>query len=57
MGKEGQVVPEMNDEWIQTISKRYIELYEKVIGAKFIPETWTDVQTFNAIEDALTSLL
>lgn len=57
MGKEGQVVPEMSDEWIQTISNRYIELYEKVIGEKFIPETWTDVQTFNTIEDSLTALL
>jgi phosphoribosylaminoimidazole-succinocarboxamide synthase len=38
MGKEGQSVPEMTDEWIETISKRYIELYEKVIGAPFIPE-------------------
>lgn len=37
MGKEGQSVPEMTDEWIETISKRYIELYEKVIGEKFIP--------------------
>ncbi|CAN5723580.1 phosphoribosylaminoimidazolesuccinocarboxamide synthase [soil metagenome] len=57
MGKEGQFVPEMSDEWIRTISNRYIELYEKVIGEKFIPETWTDVQTFNTIEDSLTALL
>ncbi len=39
MGKEGQMVPEMSEEWIGTISNRYIELYEKVIGATFIPET------------------
>src|SRR4029079_1374445 len=32
MGKEGQTVPPMSDDWINTISKRYIELYEKVIG-------------------------
>jgi len=38
MGKEGQEVPEMTDEWIQTISDRYIELYEKVIGMAFHPE-------------------
>src|SRR6201985_1189610 len=30
MGKEGQVVPEMNEEWVTVISKRYIELYEQV---------------------------
>ncbi len=35
MGKEGQSVPEMSDAWIQTISDRYIELYEKVTGRKF----------------------
>lgn len=34
MGKEGQTVPEMSETWIDTISKRYIELYEKVIGEK-----------------------
>ena len=38
MGKEGQTVPVMTDDWIDTISKRYIDLYEKVIGKKFIPE-------------------
>ena len=37
MGKEGQVIPEMTDEWLNTISKRYIELYEKVIGEAFEP--------------------
>jgi phosphoribosylaminoimidazole-succinocarboxamide synthase len=42
MGKDGQTVPEMSDEWVDTISKRYIELYEKVIGAAFIPEALSD---------------
>jgi len=37
MGKEGQTVPEMSYDWVATISKRYIDLYEKVIGEKFIP--------------------
>src|SRR5689334_13783096 len=37
MGKEGQTVPTMTDEWVNTISKRYIELYEQVIGEKFKP--------------------
>ena len=35
-GKEGQRVPEMTDEKVLSISERYIELYEKVIGEKFI---------------------
>src|ERR1700730_14989748 len=38
MGKEGQVVPAMSDEWIATIRDRYIELYEKLVGEKFKPE-------------------
>ncbi len=35
-GKEGQSVPEMSDAWINEISERYIELYEKVTGDTFI---------------------
>lgn len=34
-GKEGQEVPEMSEEWVNTISERYIELYEHIIGEKF----------------------
>lgn len=35
MGKEGQSIPEMTEEWIEQISARYIELYENVTGKKF----------------------
>lgn len=35
-GKEGQTIPEMSDAWVKEISDRYIELYEKVTGEKFI---------------------
>lgn len=34
-GKEGQTVPEMSDEWVETITGRYIELYELLLGRKF----------------------
>lgn len=47
MGKEGQTVPEMSAAWIDTISNRYIELYEKVIGEKFIPSNLSDVEIFD----------
>lgn len=53
MGKEGQTVPPMNEEWISTISNRYIELYEKIIGEKFIPQDTSDEQTFERINLAL----
>jgi phosphoribosylaminoimidazole-succinocarboxamide synthase len=53
MGKEGQTVPEMKDEWIQTISNRYIELYERLIGEKFVPEKLSDEETEERIISAL----
>ena len=49
MGKEGQTVPEMSDEWVNTISQRYIELYEKVIGEKFAPQKLSDQETSERI--------
>ena len=57
MGKEGQVVPEMSDDWITTISNRYIELYEKVIGEKFVPEPMSDEKTNELINEGLTAVL
>jgi len=56
MGKEGQTVPEMSEEWIDTISKRYIELYEKVIGEKFAPVDLSEKETQERIISALQSL-
>lgn len=53
MGKEGQTVPEMTDEWVNTISGRYIELYEKLTGRAFEPATLSDVETFNRTVAAL----
>ena len=35
-GLEGQNVPEMSDDYIETVSERYIELYENITGEKFI---------------------
>ncbi|MFM2229799.1 MAG: hypothetical protein RL607_1057 [Bacteroidota bacterium] len=34
-GKEGQVIPEMSEEYVNSVSERYIELYENIIGEKF----------------------
>lgn len=49
MGKEGQTVPHMSDEWIDTISKRYIELYETIIGEAFTPQALSDDDTYKAV--------
>jgi phosphoribosylaminoimidazole-succinocarboxamide synthase len=56
MGKSGQQVPAMSDEWIQTISNRYIELYEKVIGEPFIPLQLPDEETQARIMESLKKL-
>ena len=35
-GKDGQTIPEMSEEWVNEISNRYIELYEKITGEAFL---------------------
>jgi phosphoribosylaminoimidazole-succinocarboxamide synthase len=56
MGKEGQTVPEMSDAWIQTISNRYIELYEKIIGEIFVPVELSDEETEKLVVGELEKL-
>ncbi len=56
MGKEGQTVPDMPDEWVNTISQRYIELYEKVIGKPFQPEPLSNEGTYQRIISVLQRL-
>ncbi|MFD1143412.1 phosphoribosylaminoimidazolesuccinocarboxamide synthase [Larkinella insperata] len=48
-GKEGQTVPEMEDAWIEQISSRYIELYEKVTGKSFVRSETDNI--YNRIEE------
>ncbi len=57
MGKDGQQVPEMSDEWIAVIRDCYIELYEKLIGEKFVPQELSEEETKVRIEKALSSEL
>lgn len=44
-GLEGQKVPVMSDEYITTVSDRYIELYENITGEKFVKADITDIQS------------
>jgi len=44
-GKEGQVMPEMPDDFVQLVSDRYIELYEKITGKTFEKADETDVKS------------
>jgi phosphoribosylaminoimidazole-succinocarboxamide synthase len=55
MGKEGQTMPEMKDDWVETISKRYIELYEKVIGEPFRPQPLSDEETYQRVLYSLST--
>ncbi|MEG1643341.1 MAG: phosphoribosylaminoimidazolesuccinocarboxamide synthase [Bacteroidales bacterium] len=43
MGKDGQSVPEMTDEYVKSVSDRYIELYEHITGDKFIRSSSGDI--------------
>ena len=56
MGKQGQTIPEMSDEWVETISARYIELYNKVTGETFIPLRLSDEATYQKILLALETI-
>jgi phosphoribosylaminoimidazole-succinocarboxamide synthase len=58
MGKEGQTVPEMSEEWINEISGRYIELYEGITGEKFIRSETGDIllRIRKNIQDFLTAI-
>ncbi|MCF8363590.1 MAG: phosphoribosylaminoimidazolesuccinocarboxamide synthase [Prolixibacteraceae bacterium] len=44
-GQEGQEVPEMTEEFINSVSERYIELFEKITGDKFVKADIVDVAT------------
>ena len=43
MGKEGQKVPEMTEAYVNSVSDRYIELYEHIVGEKFVKATDSDI--------------
>ena len=55
MGKAGQKVPEMTPEFCESVSNRYIELYEHITGRKFIKVPETDL--VSRIEDNVLSCL
>lgn len=44
-GRAGERVPEMTDEIVRGISERYIELYERITGEKFVPASSADALT------------
>lgn len=54
-GKEGQHIPNMTDDYIESVSERYIELYENIIGEKFVKADISDIQ--NRIEHNVLQFL
>ena len=44
-GKKGQILPEMSDEYIESVSERYIELYEKITGEAFVKSDISNIET------------
>ena len=55
-GQPGQQVPEMTDEIVESISDRYIELYENITGSKFEKATYTE-NVYERIETNVKNLL
>jgi phosphoribosylaminoimidazole-succinocarboxamide synthase len=43
MGQEGQAVPDMTDDYVKSVSDRYIELYERITGRGFVPADTSDI--------------
>lgn len=54
-GKEGQVIPEMTPEIVDSISERYIELYEQITGETFIKPEHENV--INRVSEAINNAL
>ena len=54
-GLEGQQIPEMTDEYIETVSERYIELYENILGEKFVKADVTNI--YDRIEKNVVAYL
>lgn len=54
-GKEGQQVPAMTEEYVNSVSDRYIELYENIVGEKFVKADLDDVAA--RIEKNVTAFL
>lgn len=59
MGKDGQVIPEMDDDFVKTITDRYVELYERVTGSVFEPQDMhdSDNRIYQNVENSLRQLM
>ena len=56
MGKAGQIIPTLSVDFIDTISNRYIHLYELITGEKFIKENISEIKLQNILTNTAISL-
>ncbi|MFM9943821.1 MAG: phosphoribosylaminoimidazolesuccinocarboxamide synthase [Bacteroidia bacterium] len=54
-GLEGQLIPNMPDEFIDTVTNRYIELYEQITGTQFIKRSYNEIS--ETIETSVNSFI
>lgn len=54
-GLEGQLIPEMSDEFVQSVTDRYTELYEAMTGQKFVGRDYEDV--LNTIDQNISQAI
>jgi phosphoribosylaminoimidazole-succinocarboxamide synthase len=52
-GKEGQQIPEMTDTFVESVTARYIELYEYITGMKFVKQPITEAELQEKISTVL----
>ncbi len=55
MGKEGQEVPAMDDAFVQSVTDRYVELYERITGETFVPAPTGDINA--RVQEAVSAYL
>jgi phosphoribosylaminoimidazole-succinocarboxamide synthase len=54
-GLEGQQMPIMPDDFVKTVTERYIELYERITGKQFVPADTSDIE--NRIKENVNEFL
>ena len=54
-GKDGQVIPEMDEDFVRSVSERYIELFENITGDQFVKSDLSDLK--QRIETNVTNFL
>lgn len=56
MGKEGQIPPVMSDEFVASVTDRYIELYEKITGNSFQKQAVNEAEMVRVIDELVANL-